>query len=196
VTRSRRATPVTRAELLDTALGIVDSDGLDALTMRRLADALGVEAMSLYHHVPNKESLLDWLVERMRSEMKIGPPSPDWRDTMAGILVEYRRVLSAHPNMLPLATRRTDHVSTSGLRFLIESGLTPESAVELYQSLIAFAVGFSTVGSSSGAADWAGAPDELVDRSRDWRAETFSRGLRILMDGYWAGEPTATRPRS
>ena len=55
----RRSHPLPREELVAAALGIVDSEGLAALTMRRLAEVLGVEAMSLYHHVANKDVLLD-----------------------------------------------------------------------------------------------------------------------------------------
>lgn len=76
MTSARRDQPLTRAELLDAALRIVDTEGLPALTMRRLGDAVGVEAMSLYNHVPNKEALLDLTVERMRSEARLPDPMP------------------------------------------------------------------------------------------------------------------------
>src|SRR5665647_3066931 len=95
VTARRRDQPLTRDELLDAALRIVDSQGLAALTMRRLADALGVEAMSLYHHVPTNDALLEWTVERMRSEMRLPDPLPeDWVDLMAAIFGEDAAVLA------------------------------------------------------------------------------------------------------
>ena len=69
--------------------------------MRRLGDAVGVEAMSLYKHVPNKEVLLELTVERMRSEMRLPDPLPvDWLERMACIFDEYRRGLATHPNIL------------------------------------------------------------------------------------------------
>jgi AcrR family transcriptional regulator len=182
MTRPRRERHLTRGELLDAALGIVDSEGLEALTMRRLADAVGVEAMSLYHHVPSKEALLNLTVERMRAEMRIpASAAGGWATVLEAIFVEYRRVLIAHPNMLPLAARRTDPTATSGLEFLIEQGLEPETAVGLYQSLVAFTIGFSTLGSRAAGTDWSGLSGGLPERMRDWREETFRRGLRAIM---------------
>lgn len=185
MTRRRRARPLTRDELLDAALAIVDAEGLAALTMRRLADAVGVEAMSLYHHVPDKETLLDWTVDRMRSEMRIPEVEPDdWADALEAIFVEYRRVLTAHPNMLPLAARRTGQAGVSGLIYLIERGLAPDEAVELYQSLVAFTIGYSVLSSPMVETAWSGLPDALGERLREWREGTFRRTLRIVMDGY------------
>lgn len=189
MTRPRRERPLTRTELLDAALGIVDSEGLEALTMRRLADAVGVEAMSLYHHVPSKDALLNWTVERMRSEMRLPEPLPDgWAGVLEAIFVEYRRVLVAHPNMLPLATRRTDLAGTSGLEYLIDQGVAPDDAVEMYQSLVAFTVGYSVLGSPLVETEWAGLPATLADRLRELRDGTFRRTVRIVMDGYRSGE--------
>ena len=67
-TASARA-PLSRARVFRSAVDLVDADGLEALTMRRLAEALDVEAMSLYHHVPNKEGVLDGIVEVIVGEM-------------------------------------------------------------------------------------------------------------------------------
>jgi TetR/AcrR family transcriptional regulator, tetracycline repressor protein len=185
MTRHRRERSLTREELLEAALGIVDAEGLAALTMRRLADAVGVEAMSLYHHVPSKEVLLDWTVERMRTEMRLPEPLPDdWASAVETIFVAYRSVLAAHPNMLPLAARRTDPSVPSGLQYLIEQGIAPEDAVELYQSLVAFTIGYSMLSSPAGATAWAGLPDELGTRLREWRDDTFRRTLRVVLDGY------------
>jgi TetR/AcrR family transcriptional regulator, tetracycline repressor protein len=189
VTRHRRERPLTRDELLDAALGIVDSEGLAALTMRRLAAAVGVEAMTLYYHVPHKEALLDGTVERMRSEMRLPETAPDdWADALEAVFVEYRRVLAAHPNMLPLATRRTDRAEASGLQYLIDRGVAPDDAVELYQSLVAFTVGYSVLSSPLVETAWAGLPEALGERLREWRDATFCRTLRIVMDGYRAGK--------
>jgi TetR/AcrR family tetracycline transcriptional repressor len=189
VTRRRRERPLTRDELVDAALGIVDTEGLAALTMRRLAAAVGVEAMSLYYHVPHKEALLDATVERMRSEMRLPATAPsDWADALEAIFVEYRRVLAAHPNMLPLAARRTDRTGASGLLYLIDQGVANEDAVELYQSLVAFTIGYSMLSSPLVETAWSGLPEALGERLREWRDATFRRTLRIVMDGYRLGK--------
>jgi TetR/AcrR family transcriptional regulator, tetracycline repressor protein len=185
MTSRRRERPLGREELLATALRIVDAEGLQALTMRRLGDAVGVEAMSLYKHVPNKEALLDLTVERMRSEMLLPDSLPTgWVDLMACIFGEYRRVLAAHPNMLPLAGRRADGLAPTGLTFLIGQGFAPNDAVELYQSLAAFTIGYSMMSSPLARVDPSQWPGELADRSRDWRDETCERTLRMIIEGY------------
>ena len=61
--RTAQRSPLTRERVLRTAMDLADRDGLDALTMRALADELGVEAMSLYYHLPNKSAILDGVVE-------------------------------------------------------------------------------------------------------------------------------------
>src|SRR4029453_19682961 len=83
--RTRRA-PLSRDRLLAAAVAIADADGLQAVTMRRLAADLGVEAMSLYHHLPGKDGLLDGLVETVVAEIQSGldrldraAADDDWR---------------------------------------------------------------------------------------------------------------------
>jgi AcrR family transcriptional regulator len=194
--RPRRDHHLTRQELLDAALRVVDEEGLAALTMRRLADAVGVEPMSLYHHVPSKEALLDQTVERMRSEMRLPEPMPrDWPEILEVIFVEYRRVLVAHPNLLPLASRRTDNTSISGLEFLVQQGIELGAAVELYQSLVAFTIGFSALSAATATADWTSLPAELGERVRDWRESTFRRGLRAIMTTFGSAGGSAGEPK-
>lgn len=185
MTSRKRKQALTRDEILDAALRIVDADGLAALTMRRLGDALGVDAMMIYRHVANKEALLDLTVERMRSEMDLAAELPrNPSEMLEAIFSEYRRVLAAHPNMLPLATRRTDPAELSGLEFLIDQGLDCDDAVELYQSLTAFTVGFALLGSPVAESQWEGISEDTAERLRDWREATFRRTLRAVMDGY------------
>lgn len=184
MTRRRRAKSLTRDEILEAALRIVDSEGLAGLSMRRLGAALGVDPMMIYRHVPSKEVLLDLTVERMRSGMAL-ENLPDQPSAMLeAIFVEYRRVLAAHPNMLPLAMRRTDATGTSGVQFLVDQGLASSEAVELYQSLAAFTVGFALLGSPLADGRWTEVSDELAERLHDWRDATFRRTLRAIIQGY------------
>jgi TetR/AcrR family tetracycline transcriptional repressor len=185
MTPSKRTQPLSRDEVVNTALCIVDADGLDALSMRRLGAALGVEAMALYRHVANKEELLDLTVDRMRSELHLEERHSDEpAELLAAIFVEYRRVLANHPNMLPLAARRTVSGAPSGLDYLIAQGLDSDDAVELYQSLLAFTIGFSLLGSEGSGGQWAGVSEGVADRLGEWREETFARTLRAVMKGY------------
>ncbi len=82
--------PLSRDRLLSAALRVADKGGIEALSMRNLAQALKVEAMSLYNHVEGKEDILNGLVERVVGEIEMPKPSGDWKTAMR------QRALSAH----------------------------------------------------------------------------------------------------
>lgn len=176
---------ITKEALFDKALEIVDADGLEGLSMRKLAAAFGVEAASLYHHVPSKEALLDGVLVRMREEMRIPDPIPDdWRDLMQAIFAEYGRVLAAHPNLASLAGRRVETDPDSGLIFLTQLGFDDDLAVELWQSMIACTVGFAMFASAYATSDTWDLPDKLAERMTVWRDETRAKTLRAIIDAY------------
>ena len=98
---------LTRRRILDTALELVDSEGLKALSMRRLGAALGVEAMSLYHHFPSKGELLDGLVATVLSDVPLPEATPSgWEDAVRYGFGAFRRILLAHPELFPLIANR------------------------------------------------------------------------------------------
>src|SRR5687768_14502326 len=88
--KASKRKPLSPERVLATALKLADEDGLESLSMRRLAQALKVEAMSLYNHVANKEELLDGLVELVVAEIEVPAIGGEWRDAMR------RRARSAH----------------------------------------------------------------------------------------------------
>ena len=94
-------TPLSRERVLAAAVALADAEGLPALTMRRLAADLGVEAMSLYYHLPGKNGLLDGLVETVIAEAvgRAATPRPaaDWRATLRGWFLAARVVMLRHP---------------------------------------------------------------------------------------------------
>ena len=89
-------TPLTPQRVVDAAVELVDRQGLGALTMRRLGSTLGVEAMSLYKHVANKETLLDAMVDRVIGAISIPDEGSPWRDAMALRASSARAVLGRH----------------------------------------------------------------------------------------------------
>jgi AcrR family transcriptional regulator len=99
VTTSRE--PLTRERALAAAVDLADAEGLKALTMRRLAAALGVEAMSLYYHLPGKEGLLDGLassvIAEMEQEVAADDPAGGWRPRLRARCLAARRVMLRHP---------------------------------------------------------------------------------------------------
>jgi len=186
MTRSRsRSRPLTPDELFERALAIVDEHGLEALTMRRLAADVGVEAASLYHHIPNKRALVDGALALMRSQMRVpDSASGDWMGDMEVILTEYRRVLVAHPNMMSLAGRRLGGDDESGLDYLMSQGFDEDAAVELLQSLIAFVVGFSMFSTRHVETGEVGLSPTAGARMVEWRDATFAQTLRAIMESF------------
>lgn len=97
--------PITRERIIGSALVLIDRDGLDRLSMRRLATELGIEAMSLYHHVQDKSDVLDGVVALVLSEMAPVQPSP-WDERVRHVARELRRVVHAHPQVHLLILER------------------------------------------------------------------------------------------
>ena len=170
---------------LGCALALVDSEGLEALTMRRLGADVGVEAASLYYHVSNKEALLDGVVARMRSEVRLPDPMPeDLIDIMGAIFAEYRRVLAAHPHLISMAGRRVETDPESGLVVLTRAGFAENDAVDLWQSMLAFVVGFSMFSSTAAESVVSDLPPGLARRMQEWRDDTCVRTLRMILGAY------------
>ncbi len=99
--RTRQNTParvaLTRDVIVDTAIKLLDQDGLDGVTMRRVADQLGTGAASLYAHVANKEDLLDLVLERIVADVQIPDPDPEhWQDQIREVCMTMYRVYKAH----------------------------------------------------------------------------------------------------
>ncbi|MEX2570982.1 MAG: TetR family transcriptional regulator, partial [Gemmatimonadota bacterium] len=92
--KSRRA--LSRQRVLEAAVEIADARGLDALTMRSLAREVGVEAMSLYHHVANKDDVLDGMVDIVFSEIDLPGNGDDWKEAMRRRAGSARAVLARH----------------------------------------------------------------------------------------------------
>jgi AcrR family transcriptional regulator len=88
---------LTRDAVLDAAVSLADADGLNALSMRRLATDLGVEAMSLYNHVANKRDLHEGMVDKVWGEVDLAPDEPDWRARLHRICRSAHQAMVAHP---------------------------------------------------------------------------------------------------
>jgi AcrR family transcriptional regulator len=94
---TERRAPLTRERVLRAAVELADRDGIEALSMRKLGQELGVEAMALYRHVRNKDDLLDGLVETVVGEIELPYPSRDWMAAMRALVMSSRQVMLSHP---------------------------------------------------------------------------------------------------
>ncbi len=99
--------PLSRERAVEVAIGLADAGGLASLTMRKLATVLGVEAMSLYHHVAKKEDILDDMVDFVFSEIELPALTAPWRPAMWDRAQSARGVLLAHPWAISLMDSRT-----------------------------------------------------------------------------------------
>ncbi|WP_372789530.1 TetR/AcrR family transcriptional regulator C-terminal domain-containing protein [Paraconexibacter sp.] len=99
--------PLSRERALAAAVALADAEGIAALSMRRLARELGVEAMSLYHHVANKSDILDGMVDAVFGEVELPPEGAAWRDAMRRRAASMRTVLARHPWAIGLMDSRT-----------------------------------------------------------------------------------------
>jgi AcrR family transcriptional regulator len=89
--------PLNRERVLRAALALADSRGVESLTMRELARELGVQAMSLYNHVANKDDVLDGMVDLILEEVELPADEPDWKQAMRRRAVSAHSVFASHP---------------------------------------------------------------------------------------------------
>src|ERR1700685_4652224 len=141
---------ITRELVLATALELIDRDGADALSMRRLAAALDRDPMILYRHAPGKAALLDGVVETVCAQLKVAPADPDWTAQLRGIARDYRALALAHPNVVPLLVTRplatplalrprgTLRPLGDGLDLLTRAGFSGPDALHIYRALFGF----------------------------------------------------------
>jgi AcrR family transcriptional regulator len=99
--------PLNRDRVLRAATALADAGGIESLTMRRLGESLGVEAMSLYKHVANKDDVLDGMTDGVFAEIELPDGSSDWRTAMRERAVSVRAALARHPWATPLMQSRT-----------------------------------------------------------------------------------------
>ncbi|MDP8930343.1 MAG: TetR family transcriptional regulator [Actinomycetota bacterium] len=105
--RPRQRRPLTRRQVVSAGLRVIDGEGVDALTMRRLGAELGVEAMSLYHHVASKEDLLDAVVELLWEEASTSLElRGTWRDDIHAFAGAVHQTAHDHPSAYPLMLNR------------------------------------------------------------------------------------------
>jgi AcrR family transcriptional regulator len=99
---------LTREQVLVAALEIIDQDGVEALTMRRLGQALDRNPMGIYRHAADKDALLDGVVEHVLSALVVfGDPGVDWETALRRTAQAFRRIALAHPNAVPLLVTRS-----------------------------------------------------------------------------------------
>jgi TetR/AcrR family tetracycline transcriptional repressor len=186
---------LTRELIIAEALRILDDAGRDALTMRRLATALEVEAPSLYAHVRSKDELVDAVLDAVLDTVEVPEPTADIRSSLVAGFANYRRALLGHPSVVVLMTERArfsgsqSRLVRRSIELLESAGLSTREAVDAHVTMIAFVLGFILQEVSRPTrppADVAGDPvmarafATVAGRSVD---ERFEVGLGLILDG-------------
>ena len=151
--RKGREVPLTRDEITATALRATERGELDALTMRSLADELGVTAMALYSHVANKDEILDEIIDGVLSQEAMPPPvdAADWKawtvtaaERLQGVLVRYPALLDRYcrrPVGVPAALRRME----ASFEVLRRAGFDADECVAAYATVHTYTLGFAAL---------------------------------------------------
>ena len=141
--------PLTKERVLRAAIDLADAGGIEALSMRRLAKELGVEAMSLYNHVANKDAILDGIIDAVVGEIELPPAGADWRAAIRQSAISARNVFVRHrwasslqmsrPSAGPARLRHMDWM----LRTLREAGFSKELTYDALHILDSHILGFT-----------------------------------------------------
>jgi len=141
---------LTRDIILTSALALVDEEGFEALTMRRLATRLHVDPMSIYHHVPSKAALVSGLVQRISGEMAEPVAHGTWRQRVRAWARAYRDLTLGHPNLVlqivadaAAASEAAILISEPLYAALSDAGLRPRAVVEAAGTLVDFVHGYA-----------------------------------------------------
>ena len=216
--------PLSRDRVLRGAMEVADAGGLGALTIRSLAQSLGVKPMSVYHYVANKDAILDAIVDLVFSEIELPAAGGDWRVEMARRANSARAVLRRHPWATALLQSRTSpgpatlqhHDAVIGS--LRSAGFSVEQTAHAFALIDSYVYGFALsehalpINGPETVAEVAGAMMEhfpvdeyphlfeftmqhVMQPGYDFGKE-FGYGLDLILDGLASSAATGGRPRS
>lgn len=171
---------LTRQRIVRAALRMIDRDGVEGLSMRKLGAALGVEGMALYRHVGNKQKLLEGVVELLLEELDVPPAgSARWVDAWYAIARSYRRLAHTHPGafpllaLSPLTTAARFQRAQAPVAILRAAGFSELGAERAFRTLLSYADGYLL-------RELADSDAELTPEEAD---AAFEFGLRAILTG-------------
>lgn len=198
--------PLTKEKIVEKALEILDVEGVEGLSMRRLGEALGVEAMALYHHFPNKDAILDGVAAKIIEETGEALPleSADWKTVMLSGPASAGRAIAAHPKSGWLfigrqyTTAQSLAMLEAPLAILRSAGFEGQELVNAAHAIFAYTAGWYILSSGQGGS-WSGPEEEAIKAAgdatplaaslapelRDW-SRGMEEGLMALLDGLEA----------
>ena len=196
---------LNREYIIQVALKLMDREGAEKLSMRKLGAELGVDPMAIYYYLPNKAALFDGIVEAIYAEVDFDPlATDDWRELIASFLRQLRDVLRRHPNAVHVLATRPGYtpanlaLADKALDALSASGLSPRQALIVADCLRAYTIGHvfaevsEPVGGETHSMD--GASEIMTTEAYPHLSraivggyrpdEQFEVGLRAMLDGF------------
>jgi AcrR family transcriptional regulator len=196
---------------LEAALHLIDQEGLESFSMRKLGALLGVEAMAIYNHIENKRAVFDGVIELLIAQAPLPvPPNATPREELWAMAHAFRDVLRAHPRVLPLVATSPLRTSASLamldrlLETLHRAQITGVHSIYALQCLVGFIVGHTLIGTGTqaipglepgpnGPTVWQNFPAEQYPRLHtllpdlaQWSADQeFDFGLQALLQGLF-----------
>jgi AcrR family transcriptional regulator len=142
-------TPLSRERVIDAALALADEGGVEALSMRRLAEELGVKAMSLYNHVENKDEVLDGIVDAAMAEIDVPSADEEWKTQVRRIAISAHETLLRHPWVVGLGMRQNPgsgrmRYGDSLLGCFRDAGFSKELTYHAYHIIEGYILGYTT----------------------------------------------------
>lgn len=204
--RSRPKRGLSLDLILDAAMALIERDGSEALSMRRLGAELGVEGMALYHHLAGRDELLRAIADRLLEPLHDLQLTDDWRAACRRFATALRDIAAAQPatfrlvGMQPFDTPSSLRPVERLLGVLVAHGFAPADALGVYRAVASYARGYALAEATGFTVDFAQrsgrerlsalAPDEfpiLAGRAQELAAldadSGYERGLRALLDG-------------
>jgi AcrR family transcriptional regulator len=204
---AQQRTPLSRERVLRAAIALADQSGIESLTMRGLGRQLGVEAMSLYNHVANKDKILDGIVDLVLGDIEVPPTGTGWRVAMRARAISAHQVLLAHPwaalqimSRFNIGLGMTRYLDAT-LGRLREGGFSIEGALDAWHTLDSHIYGFTlqelslpfeaeeapqvsadVLGQLYGA-DYPHVVEVITHVMQSGRVEDFEFGLDLILDG-------------
>lgn len=189
---------LSRDRICEAAIEAIDGVGLEGISMRMLADALGVKASSLYYHFGSKDELMSGVAEYLYRGLGQPPSGETWADQVKGTFIQLRDFLQIHPNAAPLLIRDLARSSVARqraevlLRLVGEEGIDTEMGVHLLRNLVALLVGHTLLehwmdAETGDGADAGGSAEDYVPEV--WVRDLWESGL--AGDPDYDSEPDA-----
>ena len=181
---------LSKERVLEAAVALAQRDGIEALTMRKLADELGAGAMSLYHHVGNKEELLDAMVDIVFGEIELPTTEVDWKTAMRRRAISTRAVLNRHRWAVGLMESRRNpgpasiRLHNAVLGCLREGGFSIETTIQAYSVQDAYIYGFALQEKSVPFDDAEGSTEVAQHQVRQFEEAAQAQQMAALAEEY------------